>query len=53
MESDCRYYARRAAQERMAAQRAMTDDARAWHKQLAEDFMRKSQRPLGLSIAAE
>jgi hypothetical protein len=43
MESDRRYYARRAAQEKMAAARAMTAAAQAWHKQLAEDYMRKAQ----------
>ena len=44
MESDHRYYARRAAQEKMAAARAMTTRAREWHTQLAEDFSRKAQQ---------
>jgi hypothetical protein len=38
MESDQRYYSRRAYEERVAAQRAMTEAARAWHSKLAEDF---------------
>jgi len=42
MESDQRYYSRRAAQERMAAARALSAKARAWHSQLAEDFMRRA-----------
>jgi hypothetical protein len=38
VESNERYYRRRAVEERMAAQRAMTETARAWHSKLAEDF---------------
>lgn len=38
MESNERYYRRREVQERMAAQRAVTEQARAWHSKLAEDF---------------
>ena len=38
MESNERYYRRRAIEERMAAQRAVTETARAWHAKLAEDF---------------
>ena len=38
MESNERYYRRRAVEERMAAQRAITEAARAWHSKLAEDF---------------
>jgi hypothetical protein len=38
VESNERYYRRRAVEERMAAQRAVTEAARAWHKKLAEDF---------------
>jgi hypothetical protein len=51
MESDHRYYARRAAQEKLAAARAMTARARAWHSELAEDFMRKAQQVGELSPA--
>jgi hypothetical protein len=38
VESNERYYRRRAVEERMAAQRAMTETARLWHAKLAEDF---------------
>jgi hypothetical protein len=42
MESDARYYRRRAVEERMAAQRAMTEQARAWHAKLASDFAQRA-----------
>ena len=42
VESNERYYRRRAVEERMAAQRAMTDTARAWHSKLAEDFAQRA-----------
>ena len=42
MESNERYYRRRAVEERMAAQRAVTETARAWHAKLAEDFAAKA-----------
>ena len=38
MESNQLYYRRRAVEERMAAQRAVTETARAWHAKLAADF---------------
>jgi hypothetical protein len=38
VESNERYYRRRAVEEKMAAQRAVTEAARAWHAKLAEDF---------------
>lgn len=38
MESNHRYYRRRAFEERVAAQRAITEAARVWHSKLAEDF---------------
>lgn len=38
MESNARYYSRRAVEERMKAQRAITEAARSWHAKLAEDF---------------
>jgi hypothetical protein len=38
VESNERYYRRRAVEERMAAQRAVTETARAWHAKLADDF---------------
>lgn len=43
MESNERYYRRRAFEERVAAQRAMTDQAKAWHAKLAEDFAVRAQ----------
>ena len=42
MESNERYYRRRAVEERMAAQRAVTDTARAWHSKLAQDFAERA-----------
>ena len=51
MESDHRYYARRAAQEKMAAARAITAKAKAWHYQLAENFMQKANQQRELSAA--
>jgi hypothetical protein len=42
VESNQRYYSRRAIEERMAAQRAVTDTARAWHSKLAEDFAERA-----------
>lgn len=38
MESNERYYRRRAIEERMAAQRAISEAARVWHTKLAQDF---------------
>ena len=43
MESNERYYRRRAFEERVAAQRAITDQAKAWHAKLAEDFAIRAQ----------
>ena len=42
MESNQRYYSRRAVEERMAAQRAVTEQARAWHAKLAADFAERA-----------
>jgi hypothetical protein len=42
VESNQRYYSRRAIEERMAAQRAVTETARAWHRKLAEDFAERA-----------
>ena len=42
MESNERYYRRRAVEERMAAQRAVTEQARAWHAKLAADFAERA-----------
>ena len=42
MESNQRYYSRRAVDERMKAQRAVTEQARAWHAKLAADFAERA-----------
>jgi hypothetical protein len=42
VESNERYYRRRAVEERMAAQRAVTETARQWHSKLAEDFAQRA-----------
>ena len=42
MESNERYYRRRAVEERMAAQRAVTETAREWHAKLAADFAERA-----------
>jgi hypothetical protein len=42
VESNERYYRRRAIEERMAAQRAVGETARAWHAKLAEDFAQRA-----------
>ena len=42
MESNARYYSRRAVEERMKAQRAITEAARTWHAKLAQDFAERA-----------
>lgn len=42
VESNERYYRRRAFEERIAAQRAISESARAWHAKLAEDFAERA-----------
>ena len=42
MESNERYYRRRAVDERMKAQRAVTQQARDWHAKLAADFAERA-----------
>jgi len=42
VESNERYYRRRAVEERMAAQRAITETARQWHSKLARDFAERA-----------
>ena len=42
MESNERYYRRRAVEERMAAQRAIGEAARAWHAKLAADYAQRA-----------
>lgn len=43
MESNQLYYSRRAIQESMKAARAITPQAQAWHRQLADGFTIKAQ----------
>jgi hypothetical protein len=43
MESDCRYYQRRASEERRAAERAITTAARERHSELATLFASKAE----------
>jgi hypothetical protein len=52
VESNERYYRRRAVEERMAAQRAMTEAARAWHAKLAEDFAQRAGAGQGLATCS-
>lgn len=53
MESNQRYYRRRAYEERNAAQRAVTETARAWHRKLAEDFAARADAcPAATSVVA-
>ena len=47
MESDGRYYWRRATEERAAASRALTPEARLRHIQLADVFTRRMRRSVG------
>ena len=42
MESNERYYRRRAIEERMAAQRAVSETAKIWHAKLAQDFAERA-----------
>ena len=42
MESNYRFYMRRASEERTAAHRAMTEQARTWHAKLATDFAQRA-----------
>jgi hypothetical protein len=51
VESNERYYRRRAVEERMAAQRAMTETARAWHAKLAEEFAARCMDCTGAATA--
>jgi hypothetical protein len=52
VESNQRYYHRRAAEERMAAQRAMTECAREWHAKLAQQFAARAAESQGLTLTA-
>lgn len=52
MESDQSYYSRRAAQEAMAAVRAITPTAQAWHRHLAEEFSRRARESERMTVTA-
>ncbi|MFL6728575.1 MAG: hypothetical protein ACJ8FF_09235 [Sphingomicrobium sp.] len=52
MESNARYYSRRAVEERMKAQRAITEAARAWHAKLAHDFAERASASTSEAQAA-
>ncbi|MBA3668061.1 MAG: hypothetical protein H0W65_10125 [Sphingomonas sp.] len=52
MESNQRYYMRRAAEERTATHRAVTEQAREWHRKLAQDFALRAQESHGIPLAA-
>ena len=52
MVSNQRFYLRRAAEERTAAQRAVTQQARDWHAKLAEDFARRAAENGTIAITA-
>jgi hypothetical protein len=52
VESNERYYRRRAVEERMAAQRAITEPARAWHAKLAEDFASRAMTCTAIACAS-
>jgi hypothetical protein len=43
MVSNARYYQRRAVEERIAAARAITPQAREWHSKLAQDFAARAE----------
>ena len=50
MESDQRYYARRAAEEQRRARHAVTPEARARHLELADLFLIKSGQQVSHQI---
>lgn len=52
MESNQRFYMRRAAEERTAAFRAMTPQAREWHAKLAQDFAERAANSQPMAFAA-
>lgn len=53
VESNERYYRRRAVEERMAAQRAVSEAARAWHAKLAHDFAERASAGAGTVACAQ
>ena len=52
MESNQRFYLRRAAEERTAARRAMTPEARNWHGKLAEEFAERAAMAVPITLSA-
>lgn len=50
MESNERYYRRRAVEERIAAQRALSEAARSWHAKLAQDFADRASACTGAGL---
>jgi hypothetical protein len=52
MESNQRFYLRRAAEERTAAIRAVTPQARDWHQKLAMDFAERAEACLAQRLTA-
>ena len=52
MESNLRYYQRRAAEERTAARRAVTAQARDWHAKLAQDFAGRAEACMPTAMTA-
>ena len=52
MVSNARYYQRRAVEERIAAARAITPQAREWHSKLAQDFAARAEASTSAISAA-
>jgi hypothetical protein len=52
MESNLRYYLRRAAEERTAANRSVTPQAKEWHSQLAQQFAERAQQSMPMTMSA-
>ena len=52
MESDFRYYSRRAAEESLRARKAVTTAARERHLELASIFANKAERITPQTVAA-
>lgn len=52
MESNQRFYMRRAAEERTAARRAVTEQAREWHHKLAQDFAERATQSMSIAVTA-
>lgn len=53
MESNQRFYMRRAAEERTAAMRAVTPQARDWHSKLARDFAARAEASAPQVLSAQ